>query len=316
MTYKNDLQLDYSGREIALQRIKIIDSTIFNDETARKYSEQRRRKYQRLLEKSDEKVADIKSRIREDISLKKLQLEEYTTESHHVSTRYKLGEISLQECEKEEKILQKRYDRVKQEVAELDRLLETSRSSEVGGQISIDIETEVDGYGNINRKVAGLNIPNDIKMPDIGAFSNGKMPNGISVQGLNLSRGNEISLFGAIGGIIAIFLPWLKLSSSYWSSPDVISLYSSSQQSQVVAYYWIILLFFLIVCVYLSIKGRGAFTHIGIGATQLGVLIFVYVDILTSAGGVVVFQFEYGFYIAILFALLLLYGGIKEWRED
>jgi translation initiation factor 2B subunit (eIF-2B alpha/beta/delta family) len=71
MAYKNDLQLAYSGREIALQRIEIIDSTVFDDEAARNYSEARRTKYQRLLERSDERIADIKSRIAEDIGVKK-----------------------------------------------------------------------------------------------------------------------------------------------------------------------------------------------------------------------------------------------------
>jgi TPR repeat protein len=217
MAYKNDLQLAYSGREIALQRIEVIDSTVFDDQASRNYREQRRIKYQRLLERSDEKISEIKSRITEGIAAKKLQLEEYKTEHNHVDTRYKLGEISLPEREKQQNLLQKKYDQVKQEAIELDRLLQASGSSEIGGLISIDIDREVDGYGNINRKMAGLNIPNNIKVPsfdnlpnikrpDFNTFSNRNMPRGTSTHGQKFSPGKIIVLGGAIVGIIAILL--------------------------------------------------------------------------------------------------------------
>jgi hypothetical protein len=228
MAYKNDLQLAYSGREISLQSIEVIDSTVFDDQAARNSSKAKakRKKYQRLLEKSDEKIAEIKSRITEDIAAKKLQLEESKTEYNHVSTRYKLGKISLQECEEQQNSLQKKYDRIKQDAVELNQLLDTSRSSEIGGQIPIDIETEVDGYGNINRKMAGLNIPNAIKTPNnevfsnikrsnfnstsnitdpvSNAFSNVNIPNNISTQGMNISRNSLILLACAIGGLLVI----------------------------------------------------------------------------------------------------------------
>jgi hypothetical protein len=217
MTHKNDLQLAYSGREIALQRIEIIDSSVFYDQAARNYSKEKakRKKYQRLLEKSDEKIAEIKSKITEDITAKKLQLDESKMVYNQVSTRHKRGEISLEECEKQQNILQKKYDRIKQEAVELDRLLNSSSSSEVGGQIPIDIEIEVDGYGNINRKMAGLNIPNEIKTPStdtfsnindpvFNTFSNVNMPTSTSTQGMNINRNNLIFLLCLIGGLLAI----------------------------------------------------------------------------------------------------------------
>jgi hypothetical protein len=361
MAYKNDLQLAYSGREIATQRIEIIDSTVFDDQAARSYSEARRTKYQRLLEKSDEKIAEIKGKITEDIGVKKLQLDESKTAYNQVSTRYKLGEISLQECEKQQNILQRKYDRVKQEGVELSQLLDTSRSLEVGGQIPIDIDKEVDGYGNINRKMAGLNISSDIKMPNIDAFSNVKMPdfggfsnrnvpNNISIQGLNLSRGSFISLIGSIGGLIAIFLPWIGIRAWYGVG-ETASLYGLSQLmnqlfllasafdpgsvplfARLFAYYWIFLLLLLAVSVYFSVQGGGAFAHIGIGALQLGGLFaffvgFVYMvqsmqnELMGYSSSLAssmssLFQIEFGFYMAIIFAFMLIFGGFIEWKED
>jgi hypothetical protein len=395
MAYKNELQLAYSGREIALQRIEIINSTVFEDETEKNYSDARREKYQKLLEKSDERIAEIKSRIAEDISAKKLQLEEYKTEYSHVSTRHKLGEISLQECEKQQNIFQKKYDRLKQDAAELDRLLATSNSSEIGGQIPIDIDKDVDDYGNINRKAVGLNIPSDMKMPNIDAFSNVKdsvfdavsninqkaaglnipndmkmpnidafsnvkdsvfdavsnvnMPSSISTQGMNLSRGNLISLLGSAGGILSIFLPWVKATqwggggilAGGWtvplhqlsmigdvfraSLPLVNSFYSglgidnSAQTTAILAstgalsYYWLILLPLLIVCVYFSIRGRGGLTHIGVGLIQLGILFVIYTTL--SPYMPKQFLLEYGFYLALLLSFVLIFGGITELRE-
>jgi hypothetical protein len=335
MVYKNDLQLAYSGREIALQRIEIIDSTVFNDQSGRKYSETRRNKYQRLLEKSAEKISAIKSRIRDDIAAKKIQLEEYKTESNHVDTRYKLGEISLQECEREQNILQKKYDRVKQEAVELDRLLETSKSLEIGGQIVIDIEKEVDDHGNINRKTAPLNIPSDVKIPNIDAFSYVNVLSGISTQGLSFSRGNLLSLFGSIGGIIAIFLPWIVLQTMYGGYLPL-SLYGLSEYYKqllsissfvngeamgffgVFASYSLILLLLLLVCVFFSTLGRGALAHlahVGIGAMQFGMLLLFFsgMAILSQEG--IPSTPGHGYYVAIIFSLVLIYGGITEWRE-
>jgi len=120
MTYKNDLQLALSGKEIALQRIGIIDSTTFENETAAQFSRGRREKYQKVLEKSEERIAEIKSRIAEDISAKKIQLENFKNERTQVNTRYQLREISSEEHERIENGIRKKFDNLTK--SELKRL--------------------------------------------------------------------------------------------------------------------------------------------------------------------------------------------------
>ena len=109
MAYKNELQLALSGKETASKRIAIIDSTTFTDETAERFGKRRREQYQKLLEKSEERITEIKSRIAEDISAKKLQLEGFRKEKTHINTRYQLGEISSEEREKGENRLRKKF---------------------------------------------------------------------------------------------------------------------------------------------------------------------------------------------------------------
>ena len=48
MNYQNKLQLTFSGKEFAMQRIAIIESTNFNDEVAERFGRERREKYQSL----------------------------------------------------------------------------------------------------------------------------------------------------------------------------------------------------------------------------------------------------------------------------
>ena len=55
----------FSGKKIASQRIYIIESTVFENETAEPFSKRRREKYQKLLEQSETRIADIKGRIAE-----------------------------------------------------------------------------------------------------------------------------------------------------------------------------------------------------------------------------------------------------------
>ena len=224
MAYKDDLRLAFSGKEIASQRIEVIDSTTFENETAEQFSRGRRVKYQNLLEKSNERIAEIKSRIVEDIGAKKIQLKEFQQEVTQVNTRYKLGEVSYEVHEKIKNDIRKKFDKVKAEGIALQKLYEASTSSEIGGRIPIDIDNDVDSDGNINRKKIVLNIPSDIKIPNIDALSDIKvpnidalskikvpdisalpnLPNSISTQGRNLSREHLIALVGAIGVIIAI----------------------------------------------------------------------------------------------------------------
>ena len=170
MTYKNELQLAFSGKEIAMQKISIIESTTFNDKTAEQFSRRRREQYQKLLDRSEERIAEIKSRIAEDIGAKKLQLENYKNERTQVNTRYKLGEIPYEQHEKLENGIKKKFDKAKAEAAALEQLYGASRSSEIGGQVPFDIDKDVDGFGNIIKK-AGLSLPTkmpiDISMSDV-----------------------------------------------------------------------------------------------------------------------------------------------------
>jgi hypothetical protein len=92
-------------------------------------------------------------------------------ESNHVDTRCKIGEISYDESEKKKNIIRKKYSKVEQEVVELDRLLMTSKSSEVGGSITIDVYKDVDHDGNINRKMSASSVLNDIKSSNVDIFS-------------------------------------------------------------------------------------------------------------------------------------------------
>ena len=149
MAYKNDLQLAFSGKEIALQRIEIIESTVFENEAAKEFSKGRSIKYQNLLDRSNEKIAEVKSRITDDIGVKQLQLDDYGKELAQVDARYTLGELSFAEHEKKRNAISKKYSKVESEVTELQHLLNSSGSSEVGGRIAIDIEKEVDESGNI-----------------------------------------------------------------------------------------------------------------------------------------------------------------------
>ena len=64
MTYKDDLRLAFTGKEIASQRIALIESTTFNDETSEQFSRRRREKYQNLSKRSEEKIAEIKSKFK------------------------------------------------------------------------------------------------------------------------------------------------------------------------------------------------------------------------------------------------------------
>jgi cyanate permease len=82
---------------------------------------------------------------------------------------------------------------------------------------------------------------------------------------------------------------------------------------QVLGYYWLILLPLLVMCVYFSIRGRGASAHILTGFIQLGIPIAVYATLLPHIPEL--FRFEYGFYMTILCSFVLIIGGVAEWGE-
>ena len=178
-------------------------------------------------------------------------------------------------------------------------------------------------------------------LPHVAEFSN--LPKGISIQGINLSLGNLISLVGATLGIIAIFLPWIVVDIPLFEK-QMISLYGLSDILKVVAqlvyafnqgsvhayisglsYSWFILLCLLLVCGYCSINGNSKLVPIGVGLLQIGILALFYSMFLGILGsiskivsivpGLDIFQIGYGFYIALICALLLIIGGIYESRE-
>jgi TPR repeat protein len=149
MAYKTELQLAFSGREEALEKVAIFESDDFNDEIAANYSREKRIKYHKLLEQSDEKIAAIKSRVAEEIGAKQLQLESFKNERTEVNTRHQLGEITNEEREKLENSIKKQFDKVRSEAEALQQLYKASTSSEIGGRVPIDIDKDVDDHGNI-----------------------------------------------------------------------------------------------------------------------------------------------------------------------
>ena len=160
-------------------------------------------------------------------------------------------------------------------------------------------------------------------------------------RGLNLSRGNIPSLFGAIGGIISIFLPWFGIGVASWK--ELYSLHELSVQigdsiqlSQVfgvdlssdslfivsiLTHYWILFLVLLVVCCYFSIQGGGTLVQELVGTLHLlvlyGLYIAVFIGIDSLKSGLVgsLFHFEYGFYISLLCALVLIFGANYESGE-
>ena len=157
MTHKDDLRLAFSGKEIASERIALIESTAFENETAEQFSRERREKYQRLAEQSEKKISEIKSRIVEDIGAKQLQLDECENGVTQIETQYQLGELSYEELEKKVNATRKKCNKVKDEMNELQHLFESSTSLGFGGRISIDIDKDVDESGTITKK-PGLDL--------------------------------------------------------------------------------------------------------------------------------------------------------------
>ena len=149
MAYKTELQLAFSGREEALEKVAIFESADFNDEIAADYDREKRIKYHKLLEQSDEKIAAIKSRVAEEIGAKQLQLESFKAERTEVNTRHQLGEITNEEREKLENDIKKKFDKVRSEAEAFQQLYKASASSEIGGKVPIDIDKDVDDHGNI-----------------------------------------------------------------------------------------------------------------------------------------------------------------------
>jgi len=136
---------------------------------------------------------------------------------------------------------------------------------------------------------------------------------------VELSRGNLISLIGAIGGIITIFLPWVVVLPLWGKAKETFSLYElltlllgADEPFSFLGYYWFILLCLLLVCGYYSINGKGKLAHIGVGLLQVGVLTILYTWFNVIEDAV---EIRYGFYIAFICALLLIIGGIYESHE-
>ena len=203
MTHKSDLQLAFSGKEIASQRIKEINSRIFDDQS------EKHAKYQKLLNKSEAWVSEIKRRIVEDIDIRKQQLEELKEEFSQINTGYEFGKITIEAWEKQRKLIRKKHDRVKAEGIQLNKLLKASTSSDLGGQIPIDIDTDVDEYGYIRK--------NQAPVPDNDAASNLH-----DSQELDTSQGEAWSSV-LIGLVVGLVLAHLSTAAIGWLIGGIIA---------------------------------------------------------------------------------------------
>jgi hypothetical protein len=91
--------------------------------------------YQQSLKQAIETINQVKEKLRGDIQAEEIKIQRYNQELQNLDTRFKVGEISSENLQKNEQRIQRRLQRSLDFVEEINRLQASQSSIDVGGYV-------------------------------------------------------------------------------------------------------------------------------------------------------------------------------------
>jgi len=190
------LQLAYSRKEKLEKLMTNLENLKKEEGITQEQYDSIKTNYNNLYSESVKTVDNIKSTLKSDLGKKQGELTNLNQEKDNLNVRAKLGEMPPAEVQKSQDRINSTIQTRQKEVTDLEALITSGSSSDVGGYVEVSIEAPK-GIGSI---VGGMNLS--------GLTSGGSSATG----GYFTPQPYLISLILGVVLFICIFLPWASYS--------------------------------------------------------------------------------------------------------
>jgi len=276
---------------------------------------------QRLMSATSE-VTALKVHISQELEKNQKDLEAYKWELSKLETRYKVGELSLQNYTGCDHKLRLSIDKTESKIAELKRLKEAESSSNIIGHMGVPIVRGMSTVSEAQKKVAA-SVPQKAKEIKTA------IPQGLSFAGFVYPKEEIITprtkLLELVGGfflMISVFMKWISTVHIFgisWS-------FSGSDLSEAITAAGIICGIISIGTAFLAQPKARGILHIGMGAIAIIVFLAVWFSgpslselgewgklIEGTVKGMMVLR--EGVYLLIISAIAIIVGGLLDFKK-
>jgi hypothetical protein len=255
--------------------------------------------YNERLQAANSGIAQQRVELKGQLEGLQRSLENNKLELDRIALRFKVGELPLEQHERLDRKLHKRISKIQAEVAELEKLLEATSSSDIAV-----LRTELGQTGTGER---GFSIP------EASSFM-------IFVSSIADVVNPRVRLLGLGGGFllfISVFMPWFTADYGFGYS---FSITASDASGHLVAA-GVIFGLLAIAAAFLAESATKGFMHIVTGGISLLILLIAMVVPNRELGTSIVGALSEGLTIGpglvfyIISAIAVIYSGVLERRE-
>lgn len=151
------LQLAFSQKEKAGRLLASLETLKQEGSVSVTEYENMRAQYAKALEDANLQIAAIKEQIRKDLEARQRDESIYSQELKNLEIRFKVGEFPAERYRKEEQRVRTRLEKIKQQIADLQRLYNAQTAAELGGFVDVAIATG-SRQASVRTSPAGLSL--------------------------------------------------------------------------------------------------------------------------------------------------------------
>lgn len=320
MKKEKKLQEAYSRKERAENLLSNLENLKQEGTVDESQYESMKSEYSEMLNNANSEVDQIKGEINKGLESAQKDLDAYKQELSNLEARFKVGEFSSEDYRKSERKIQDKIEKTQSKISELNRLLESKGSEDVGGAVDVSKGKKgksVDVAGATEKIPAIEELTTTVRDTSTSDFTS-------FVSTFGEVTTPRIKLIGLLGGIlmlISVFVPWASISAFGVSA-------TASAFALNGGLGWVGLVAGLI-CVFaafLELSNARGILHVGMGILALLALLVVWAsspNISVAQGSLDVMReklmemitIREGFYLYIISFIAVIVGGLFELKE-
>jgi hypothetical protein len=286
------LQIEYSRKEKLEKLISHLDGLKQDGQVTAGQYNSIKENYENLHSAAVKAIEDIKGTLKRDLEKRQNELKDLNQSLENLGVRFKIGEMPEADFQKAQDKIQRTIQTRQREIANLQDLLNTKSSSDVGGYVEVKIEA-----------TKGLSSAIEEMLPTSLSGSGG-------ISSGFIGKPSLLSLILGIVIFISVFLPWVSADLGFGMTETANGMENG---------WGTLALIMAIICVLFSFIAIPKIKGIGLIASGVLTIIGVIAYWFSIRGELGIFQEmvspSFGLFITAIVAVVVLIVGITYYRH-
>jgi hypothetical protein len=286
------LQIEYSRKEKLEKLLSNLDSLQKDGQVTAEQYNSIKENYENLRSAAVKALENIKGTLKRDIEKKQNELKDLKQSLENLDVRFKIGEMPEADFQKARDKIQRTIQTRQEEVTNLQNLLNTKSSSDVGGYVEVKIEAP-----------KGLSSAIEEMLPASLSGSSG-------ISSGFIGKPSILSLILGVVIFVSVFLPWVSADLGFGMTETANGMENG---------WGTLALIMAIICVLFSFIAIPKIKGIGLIASGVLIIISVIAYWFSVRGELGILQEivspSFGLFITAVAAIIVLIAGIVYYRR-